>query len=87
MIFTPIGSRIEFEPIKREDSWDDKYYDMGKIVSVHNSDEWDEFKIGDYMLFDSYGVFESPEVDGVKQYFLRGEEYIIAISHGEQPTQ
>lgn len=84
MKFTPIDERIEFEPVKREDSWDDKYYDMGKIIDAGTVEG---LVAGDYVLFDSYGVFESPEVDGVKQYFLRGREYIIAIHHGEQPTE
>lgn len=78
MKFIPRYGRVEIEPIKDETLFlgeEKKFIEKGKVITLGSGVI--SCEVGDIIYFDSYGVYQTPEVDGESHWVVRGEEYII----------
>ncbi len=80
MPFIPAFGRIEIEPIRSNTflvSEDKSYIEKGKIVAINEVDTKPEYGVGDIIYFEAYGIYKTPEENGVSHYVLRNKTYII----------
>lgn len=80
MKFIPYTYRIEIEPIAKNDEvlstmGEKKYLEMGKVIAIGEGVEF--AKVGDILFFAAHGIFETPEVDGVRHYVVEEESEFI----------
>lgn len=86
MTFVPYPDKISVRPLKKESEilLDDNFLEMGEVLAVGS--EVRNVSVGDTIFFVKYGVFETPEVDGVKYYLVADSpEYILGkLTHVEE---
>lgn len=78
MTFVPHPDKISVRPIKKETEilGDDNLLEMGEVLAVGR--DIVGVSVGDTVFFVKYGVFETPEVDGVKYFVVPyTSEYIL----------
>lgn len=83
MTFTPFHNKIEFVPITKETILGgDEKLEMGTVVAVGR--DVVGIQTDDIIFFVKWGVFETPEVDGVVHYVIEASpEYILGYARPE----
>lgn len=83
MTFIPYHDKIEIRPFKNETviASDQKFHEMGEVVAIGGEVEF--VKVGDILVFTAHGVWETPEIDGVKHYVVsENAEFILGKIDG-----
>lgn len=83
MNFTPYYNNIEIKPLKKEGPFaeENQFHEMGEVIAIGKNVDF--VKVGDTVFFNAHGVFETPEIEGVKHYVVpQDSEYILGkIEH------
>lgn len=71
MTIEPLFDRVEIRPIGKKSAFknvSDEFEEMGEVIAV--SPYATGVSVGDTIFYYGHSVFETPEIDGVRHYFV-----------------